>query len=273
MYYNTHDLKSNLEQNLNQFNENIKSIESDYDKKTEAYFSLKEQIVDVSAEPFSSISYKKSALDQSFDELKERELAIQGHKADFKKLAKGKDQFRSNEKEWKEWSVIKKNLKKTTEDISSLANEYSSRSNKLAEALSDGTFKMIEPDKFNANIQENMTRLSEYALKMKKHIKTHTKDLKKRHENREINDSTYRVKSEIVEEMENQLFTLKSILKRINMTKSSLNLSNAKNNKIWVGTNTKSNNLLQKVEELIRKVENIDKELINLTNKLNEQEE
>jgi len=54
------------------------------------------------------------------------------------------------------------------------------------------------------------------------------------------------------------------------MTKSSLNLSNAKNNKIWVGTNTKSNDLLQKVEELIRKVENIDKELISLTNKLNE---
>jgi len=270
MYYNTNDLRSNLDGNLDQIDENFKGIESDYGKKTEAYLSLKDQIVDVSAEPFASIMDNKSTLNQSYNELKERESTLKRLKADFEALAKGKDQFRSNEEEWEKWSEIKKNFKNTGEDISSLADEYSKRSNKLSEALSDGSFKMIDPDKFNANIDGNVTRLNEYALKMNKHIKTSKEELKNRYENREINDSTYQVKSEIIEEMENKLFTLRSILKRINMTKSSLNLSNAKNNKIWVGTNTKSNDLLQKVEELIRKVESIDKELISLTNKLNE---
>jgi len=270
MYYNTNDLRSNLDGNLDQIDENFKGIESDYAKKTEAYLSLKEQIVDVSAEPFASIMDKKSALDHSYKELKDKGAALTRYKADFETLAKGKEQFRSNEDEWEKWSEIKKNFKNTGENISSIADEYSKRSNKLAEALSDGSFKMIDPDKFNATIDGNLTRLSEYALKMNKHINTRKEELKKRHESNEINDSVNQVKSDIIKEMENKLFSLRSILKRIYMTKSSLNLSNAKNNKIWVGTNTKSNDLLQKVEELIRKVENIDKELISLTNKLNE---
>ena len=270
MYYNTNDLRNNLDGNLDQIDENFKSIESDYGKKTEAYLSLKEQIVDVSTEPFASITDKKSALDQSYHELKEKESTLKRLKADFEALAKGKEQFRSNEEEWEKWSEIKKNFKNTGENISSIADEYSKRSNKLAEALSDGSFKMIDPDKFNATIEGNMTLLSEYALKMNKHIKTYKEDLQKRFENQEIKDSTYQVKSDIIKEMESKLFTLRSSLKQIYMTKLSLNSSNAKNSKIWVGTNTKSNDLLQRMEELIREIESIDKELISLTNKLNE---
>jgi len=270
MYYNTNDLRNNLDGNLDQIDENFKSIESDYGKKTEAYLSLKEQIVYVSAEPFASIMDNKSALDQSYKELKERESALKRYKADFEALAKGKEQFRSNEEEWEKWSEIKKNFKNTGENISSLADEYSKRSNKLAEALSDGSFKMIDPDKFNTTIDGNVTRLSEYALKMNKHIKTSKEELKNRHESNEINDSVYQTRSKIIEEMESILLRLRSSLKQIYMTKLSLNSSNAKNSKIWVGTNTRSNDLLQRMEELIREIESIDKELINLSNKLNE---
>ncbi len=270
MYYNTKDLRGDLEQNLEQYDSNFKRIESDHSKKTEVYLSLKEQIVDVSTEPFASIMDKKSALDQSYKELKERESSLKKYKADFEALAKGKEQFRSNEEEWDKWSLIKKNFKNSASDIGSLGDEYSRRSNILAEALSDGSFKTIDLEKFNSTIEGNVIRLRDYTMKMNEHIKTSKEELKNSYETREINEGVYQAKSKIIEEMESILLRLKSSLKTIYMTKMSLNSSNTKNSKIWVGNNTRSNELMQRMEELIREIESVDKKLVNLSKQLNE---
>ena len=86
----------------------------------------------------------------------------------------------------------------------------------------------------------------------------------------QINDSTYQVKMGLINNMSTQLTNIQSSVKRITIFESSFQLKNKKMDKVWIGENTKSNELMKKIEYSINDVNNGIAKIKAISAKLNE---
>ena len=86
----------------------------------------------------------------------------------------------------------------------------------------------------------------------------------------QINDSTYQVKMGLINNMSTELTNIQSSVKRITVFESSFQLKNKKMDKVWIGENTKSNELMKKIEYSINDVNNGIAKIKAISAKLNE---
>ena len=89
-------------------------------------------------------------------------------------------------------------------------------------------------------------------------------------DNRQMIDSTYQVKMGLLKNISTELTKIQSSVKRITAFESSFQLKNKKMDKVWIGENTKSNELMIKIEYSITDINNGISKIQAISANLNE---
>ena len=148
VYYNTNDVRNDLNANINITKANFSNVENDYEEKIKIYESLSNDIVDVNKNPFKNITSKKSTFDEAYQKIRHKKDLLYSYQNTFEKLVAGKSQIKSNEDEWDQLKKIKNNVQSTGNEMNNLATSYTAASNELGEAISNGGFGKIETQAF-----------------------------------------------------------------------------------------------------------------------------
>jgi predicted nucleic acid-binding Zn-ribbon protein len=178
--------------------------------------------------------------------------------------------MKSNEKEWDELKEMKAQMKTSAGQMNKLGDAYASASNILGDAINNSQYKQIERLEFNNQIKNNTSQLNQSLSDINAQIKAYNQKLEAAKTNGQIKDSTYQSKIDLITKMSGELNKIKSAVKSISVLESSFQLKNNKNNKIWIGENTKSNALIKNIEEQINKIYKGQTQFRILSAKLNE---
>lgn len=140
--------------------------------------------------------------------------------------------------------------------MNELGNSYATVSNNLSDAINNSQYRQIKKIEFNRQIRTNTKELNESIAEITDQISSYKDKLEIANDNRQINDSTYQVKMGLIKNMSSQLTNIQSSVKRITAFESSFQLKNKKMDKVWIGENTKSNELMKKIEYSITDINN-----------------
>ena len=157
--------------------------------------------------------------------------------------------------------------------MNKLGNSYATVSNDLGDAINNSQYKQIKRLEFNKQIKDNTRNLKQSIADINAKIKTYSQKLEIAKKDGQINDGTYQSKMVLVTKMSGELNRIESAVKKITLLESSFQLKNKKNNKIWIGENTKSNELIKKIEDQISEIYKGQTQFKTLSDKLNEKQE
>ena len=270
VYYNTNDIRNTMNNNIAQIEQNYSLTKSDYIEKNELYKELESNVLDKKENSFKLISKKKSEFDNAYQSLLSEKKGILNKRNQFEKLIEGKNEIKSNEKEWGELKEIKASMKTSADQMNKLGNSYATVSNDLGDAINNSQYKQIKRLEFNKQIKDNTRNLKQSIADINAQIKTYSQKLEIAKKDGQINDSTYQSKTGILTKMSAELNMIKSGLKRITVFESSFQLKNKKKDKIWIGENTTSNELMKKIKYQINQINNGQAEIRVLSGKLND---
>ena len=273
VYYNTNDMRNTMNDNIAQIESNYSLTKSDYLEKNQLYKGLESNVLDKKENSFTLISKKKSEFDNAYQSLLSEKEGILNKRNQFEKLIEGKNEIKSNEKEWDELKEMKAAMKTSSIQLNKLGNSYASASNILGDAINKSQYKQVKRLEFNNQIKNNTSQLNQSLSKINEQIKAYNQKLEDAKKDGQINDSTYQSKMVLVTKMSGELNRIESAVKKITLLESSFQLKNKKNNKIWIGENTKSNELIKKIEDQISEIYKGQTQFKTLSDKLNEKQE
>jgi len=270
VYYNTDEIQNSMNNNVAQIEGNYSLVKDDFTEKNVLYNGLKSHVLDINDDSFKLLSEKKNSFDDAYQNLLDKKEAMNKTKNQFDHLIEGKNEIKSNEKEWGELKEIKSTMKTYAKEMNELGNSYASVSNELSDAINNSQYRQIKKIEFNRQIRTNTKELNKSIADITDQINSYKNKLETANDNGQINDSTYQVKKGLIHNMSSELINIQSSVKRITALESSLQLKNKKMDKVWIGENTKSNELMKKIEYSITDVNNGIAKIQAISAKLNE---
>ena len=262
-----------MNNNIAQIESNYSLTKNDYLEKKTLYEGLESNVLDKNENSFMQISKKKSDFDAAYQSLLHEKEGILNKQSQFEKLIEGKNEIKSNEKEWDELKEMKAQMKTSAGQMNKLGDEYASASNILRDAINNSQYKQIERLEFNNQIKNNTSQLNQSLSDINAQIKAYNQKLEAAKTGRQMNDSTYQSKIDLITKMSSELNKIKGAVKRINVFESSFQLRNKNKSKVWIGENTKSNALIKNIEEQINEIYKGQTQFRILSAKLNEKQE
>ena len=256
VYYNTDEIRNSMNNNIAQIEGNYSLAKDDFTEKNELYNELKSNVLNTNDDSFKLLSEKKNSFDNAYQNLLDKKEAMNNTKNQFDQLIEGKSEIKSNEKEWGELKEIKSTMKTYAKEMNELGNSYASVSNNLSDAINNSQYRQIKKIEFNRQIRTNTKELNKSIADITDQINSYKNKLEIANDKGQINDSTYQVKMGLINNMSTELTNIKSSVKRITVFESSFQLKNKKMDKVWIGENTKSNELMKKIEYSINDVNN-----------------
>ena len=270
VYYNTDEIRNSMNNNIAQIEGNYSLAKDDFTEKNELYDGLKSNVLDMNDDSFKLLSEKKNSFDDAYQNLLDKKEAMINTKNQFDQLIEGKSEIKSNEKEWGELKEIKSTMKTYAKEMNELGNSYASVSNNLSDAINNSQYRQIKKIEFNRQIRTNTKELNKSIADITDQINLYKNKLQIANDNGQINDSTYQVKKGLIHNMSAELTNIQSSVKRITVFESSFQMKNKKMDKVWIGENTKSNELMKKIEYSINDVNNGIAKIKAISAKLNE---
>ena len=256
VYYNTDEIRNSMNNNIAQIEGNYSLAKDDFTEKNELYDGLKSNVLDMNDDSFKLLSEKKNSFDDAYQNLLYKKEALNSTKNQFDQLIEGKSEIKSNEKEWGELKEIKSTMKTYAKEMNELGNSYASVSNNLSDAINNSQYRQIKKIEFNRQIRTNTKELNKSIADITDQINSYKNKLETANDNGQINDSTYQVKKGLIHNMSTELTNIQSSVKKITVFESSFQMKNKKMDKVWIGENTKSNELMKKIEYSITDVNN-----------------
>jgi len=269
VYYKTDDLRNTIDKTITQANNNYTEANRDYQEKKRIYFGLKNNIVDPAISPFNSITKQNSVLQNDINSLKTINNELVNNKNSFETLVQGKSKISSNEKEWKEFKIIKSNLESGVKEFQEQGEKYSASSNEFVNQINNSKFAQISPKDFDKQIKSNITSLNASLLEVTNKLKKAVVDIEHIHDINGISDSVYLSKKEILLEMDSKTKDIRSKSKLMNKLHKNFKRKTLGKKKLWVGENTKSNELINKIKKNANEISRLRNEFMALSNKLN----
>ena len=262
--YKTADVRKTIITNVNIANDNQAATNKDYGDKLDTYQWLEGYILNKDLEPFKSITKHKNEMSKSYEALRLKTDEIKALQFTFEALAKGKKKIKSDEDIWQDFKEIKKNMKRISAEIDRLNPKYASTSNALGNAISNSHFKILNKKELKTNIENNIAQLRESSESTRIKITRYRRELDNA-KNR-IADSTYRKRSEVLNQMDQLLSKTAQTQTNIQRALAELlkPLMLRSRNEIWTGTNTTTEINVTKIQDGISKI----KETQALFNKL-----
>ena len=270
VYYNTDEIRNSMNNNIAQIEGNYSLAKDDFTEKNELYDGLKSNVLDMNDDSFKLLSEKKNSFDDAYQNLLDKKEAMINTKNQFDQLIEGKSEIKSNEKEWGELKEIKSTMKTYAKEMNELGNSYASVSNNLSDAINYSQYRQIKKIEFNRQIRTNTKELNKSIADITDQINSYKNKLETASDNGQINDSTYQVKKGLIHNMSTELTYIQSSVKKITVFESSFQLKNKKMDKVWIGENTKSNELMKKIEYSITDVNNWIAKIQAISAKLSE---
>ena len=270
VYYNTDEIRNSMNNNIAQIEGNYSLAKDDFTEKNGLYNELKNNVLDINNDSFKLLSEKKNSFDDAYQNLLDKKEAMINTKNQFDQLIEGKSEIKSNEKEWGELKEIKSTMKTYAKEMNELGNSYASVSNNLSDAINNSQYRQIKKIEFNRQIRTNTKELNKSIADITDQINAYKNKLETASDNGQINDSTYQVKKGLIHNMSTELTNIQSSVKKITVFESSFQLKNKKMDKVWIGENTKSNELMKKIEYSINDVNNGMAKIQAISAKLNE---
>ena len=270
VYYNTDEIRNSMNNNIAQIEGNYSLAKDDFTEKNGLYNELKNNVLDINDDSFKLLSEKKNSFDDAYQNLLYKKEALNSTKNQFDQLIEGKSEIKSNEKEWGELKEIKSTMKTYAKEMNELGNSYASVSNNLSDAINNSQYRQIKKIEFNRQIRTNTKELNKSIADITDQINSYKNKLETASDNGQINDSTYQVKKGVIYNMPTELTNIQSSVKKITVFESSFQLKNKKMDKVWIGENTKSNELMKKIEYSITDVNNGIAKIQAISAKLNE---
>ena len=269
VYYNTNDLRNSMNSNINNLNDYYNKINRDYQDKNKLFTGIKKSTIDEKINPFLTISNHKLKLDKSFTSFQKNKDMIISQKNSFEKLVKGKDKITSNSVEWKSIKNIKSLMNFEFKKINENGENYSQNSNNFVNSINNSGLKQIEPNNFDEQISENLKNLNGSLFEVKRKLDKSKLELDNAFENNMINDSIYQSKKSIIKQMEIKAKEIKGISVEINYLHKFFKQNTLGKKKIWIGQNTKSNDLITRIQKSANSIGALTNEFNVLINKLN----
>ena len=270
VYYNTDDVRNSMNNNIAQIEGNYSLAKDDFTEKNGLYNELKNNVLDINDDSFKLLSEKKNSFDDAYQNLLDKKEAMINTKNQFDQLIEGKSEIKSNENEWGELKEIKSTMKTYAKEMNELGISYASVSNNLSDAINNSQYRQIKKIEFNRQIRTNTKELNKSIADITDQINAYKNKLETASDNGQINDSTYQVKKGLIHNMSTELTNIQSSVKKITVFESSFQLKNKKMDKVWIGENTKSNELMKKIEYSINDVNNGMAKIQAISAKLNE---
>ena len=270
VYYNTDEIRNSMNNNIAQIEGNYSLAKDDFTEKNGLYNELKNNVLDINNDSFKLLSEKKNSFDDAYQNLLDKKEAMINTKNQFDQLIEGKSEIKSNENEWGELKEIKSTMKTYAKEMNELGNSYASISNNLSDAINNSQYRQIKKIEFNRQIRTNTKELNKSIADITDQINSYKNKLETASDNGQINDSTYQVKKGLINNMSTELTNIQSSVKKITVFESSFQLKNKKMDKVWIGENTKSNELMKKIEYSITDVNNGIAKIQAISAKLNE---
>ncbi len=259
-----------MNNNIAQIEGNYSLAKDDFTEKNGLYNELKNNVLDINDDSFKLLSEKKNSFDDAYQNLLDKKEALNSTKNQFDQLIEGKSEIKSNEKEWGELKEIKSTMKTYAKEMNELGNSYTLVSNNLSDAINNSQYRQIKKIEFNRQIRTNTKELNKSIADITDQINSYKNKLETASDNGQINDSTYQVKKGLIHNISTELTNIQSSIKKITVLESSFQLKNKKMDKVWIGENTKSNELMKKIEYSINDVKNGIAKIQAISAKLNE---
>lgn len=110
VYYNTDEIRKTMSNSIAQIEGNYSLEKGDFIEKNGLYNELKSNVLDVNDDSFKLLSEKKNSFDDTYQNLLYKKEAMKKTKIQFDHLIEGKNEIKSNEKEWGELKEIKSTM-------------------------------------------------------------------------------------------------------------------------------------------------------------------
>ena len=267
-FYKTQDIRDTINSNVDQTNQNYSKVKADYEQKNKIFQSLKSSIVSLADPSFKLISDKKMSFDSAYQNLTKTKEDINRSQQQFEEIVVGKSKIKSNEPEWDKLKQIKSDITFSTGQLNGLGESYISVSNSLGDAIKNSHYKSLKKSTFSSQIQKNIDELNNSLLEINGQLKFFDNEISKAHLNSQINDSTYHSKKEITARILTELNNMEAAVKRLAVLESKFQRRYKKMDEIWVGENTKPNELMKKIESKIDIIKKAQIEFKSLSNAL-----
>ena len=196
-------------------------------------------------------------MNKTYEDLRLKTNEIKALKMTFENLAKGKKKIKSNEDIWQEFKEIKKKMKGIKAEIDQLNPQYVSASNAFANAISRSDFKILNKNELKTNIENNLSELSNSIERTNRNMKRSKRELEGA--KNKINDSTYRQRIDILNQMDQLLSETEIIQGEITQALDELlNTAEILRNRdeIWTGPNTKTQKHVSSIQDRITQIKN-----------------
>ena len=257
VYYETADVRKNIDSNVAIASDNQAKTNEDYSNKLDTYQWLEGFILNKELEPFKSTTRHKVKMSKTYEDLRLKTNEIKALKMTFENLAKGKKKIKSNEDIWQEFKEIKKKMKSIKAEIDRLNPKYVSSSNEFANSISTSNFKILNKNELKTNIENNLSELSNSIERTNRNMKRSKRELEgAKHK---INDSTYRQRIDILNQMDQLLSETEIVQGEITQALDEL-LNKAEilrnRDEIWTGPNTKTQKHVSSIQDRITQIKN-----------------
>ena len=273
MYYNTNDVRNDLNANINITKANFSNVEKDYEEKIKIYESLSDDIVDVNQNPFKNITSKKKTFDEAYQKIRRKKDLLYSYQNAFEKLVAGKSQIKSNEDEWEQLKKIKNNVQSTGNEMNNLATSYTSASNQLGEAISNSGFGKIETQAFLEQLKKNIGTIELSVKDIDGKLTVYKGKLEDAYRNRMINDSIYKSRTSAVARMTPETEKIKIAANKLSLLKTSFQHTTKNRETLWLGENTKCNAIMNSIQGHVNTIKEAQEEFMKLSLLLRDQEE
>ena len=273
VYYNTNDVRNDLNANINITKANFSNVENDYEEKIKIYESLSKDIVDVNQNPFKKITSKKSNFDEAYQTIRHKKDLLYSYQNAFEKLVSGKSQIKSNEDEWDQLKKIKNNVQSTGNEMNNLATSYTAASNELGEAISNSGFGKIETQAFLEQLRKNIGSIETSVKDIDGKLTVYKGKLEDAYRNGKINDSIYKSRSNAIAQMKPETEKIKIAANKLSLLKTSFQENTKNRETLWLGENTKCNAIMKSIQGHVNTIKEAQEEFMKLSLLLRDQEE
>ena len=268
VFYKTQDIRSAINTNVSQANQNYSKVKGDYEDRSEIFENLKKSILDLQASSFKTISEKKIALDEAYQNITTKKDEMVKCQQEFEQVVKGKSQIKSNEAEWDKLKEIKRVMKASTSQLNGLGEVYTAKSNSLGDAISNSHYKILNKSTFIKQVNENISLVNKSLIDINQQFIVYNENVQLAYGRGQINDSIYESKMEITAKIRVELNKIESSCKKLAAVESAFRARNKKKDEIWIGANTKSNQLMKRFDSEINVIKTSKIKCQTLSNSL-----
>ena len=269
VFYKTQDIRDTINTNVSLTNQNYSKVKDDYENRSEIFENLKKSILDLEVTSFKLISEKKLAFDEAYQNITTKKDQIVKCQQQFEQLVVGKSQIKSNEAEWGQLKNIKSEMKTSMSQLNDLGESYTAKSNSLGSVISKSHYKILNKSTFIKQVNENISLVNKSLIDINQQFIVYNENVQLAYGRGQINDSIYESKMEITAKIRVELNKIESSCKKLAAVESAFRARNKKTDEIWIGENTKSNQLMKRFDSEINVIKTSKTEYQTLSTSLN----